>query len=243
MVMEADKALRGIIRGLPEGDPQHEFLLLHSRAIEARALLACLDFDEFPTTEAEVQAELARQADQYLKFGLNKHPKVEMTGGEFKDSLIVLAKPLPEKFAGRFGIPVAVLGQVPPKEVYEAAGVAYYLEGLDVGDWPDDPQGYTTPRGLYLVWMDTGVGNLDKKVEDVRANLPAYTRGATEADGSGLYVAHPRILEHHMIDLPGTSVGSGSAPDLSLFDGRPGLDHGWVGFADPRWGSALCGRD
>lgn len=241
-ISEAARALRGIIDPLPEGE-ERAFLTPKLLEIEARVQLSYLDFDKFPTTETEVAAELERQAQRYLERGLNKHPKIKLSKGKFKDSLVSLVRPQPESFAGRLLLPVAVLGQVPAKDVYEAAGVGYYLDGLDVQDWPDDPHSYTTPTVPYLTWMQDGAGNLNRKVEDVRAGLEADTRGATESDGSGLYVAHQRILTHHFIDFPGTSVGSAYAPDLDLFDDGPRVSGGWVGSARPRFGSALCGRD
>lgn len=244
--MQAERALRGIIGGLPEGDPQRAILLPHLHAIESQALLGSLDFEKFPKTEFEVREELARLADRYINFGLNKHPQIRMAGGVFKDSLVALARPQPENFGGRVDIPVAVLGQVPPSDVYRAAGADYYLEDLNVRDWPDDPLGYTTPQGLYLAWVDTGMGNLGTKVDDVRWDLKAGLRdlrGMSENDGGGLYVAHPRILEHHGIDFLGTSVESDFAPYLSLFHGWPEVHCDWTGGAYPKFGSALCGRN
>lgn len=240
--MEAEKALRGIIDGLPEGHPDIVFLSPYLREIETYAQLSYLDFERFPKTEAEVKEELARQADRYIEFGLHGHTEVKMEKGKFKDSLVALWRVQPERFAGRFDIPVAVLGQVPAKDVYEAEGVDYLLEGLDVRDWPDDPQEYKTPQGLYLAWMDTGVGKLNREVEDVRLSLERDARGATELDGSGLYVAHPIILEHHFIDLPGTFVGRNIVPSLGLFRDGPRVAYVWVAVG-PGFGAALCGRD
>ena len=242
MVMEAEKALRDIVGGLPKDHPDRGFVSEHLSGIEYRARLAYLDFDKFPTTEAEVKEELARQADKYLKLGLNRHPQIKMSRGKFKDSIVVLAGAQTENFKDRVDIPIAVLGQVPAKDVYEADGVKYWLDGLNVRDWPDDPFGFLTPRITYLSWMNDGAVNLKREVADVRANLETDLRGATESDGSGLYVAHPRILEHHFIDFPGTSGGSVRAPYLKLFDDGPRLSYGWVGDASPRFGSALCGR-
>lgn len=244
MVQEAEKSLRTIINQLPKGDRQRDFLLPHLREIEVHALLPYLDFDRFPKTEAEIKEELARQADRYIEFGLNKHPKIKLARAKFKDSLVAFAALRPEKFADGLSLPLAVLGQVPPKDVYTASGFDYFLNNSDVRDWPGDPYGYRTPQRLYLARMvDTGIGNLNKKVEAVRANLAADLRGATEADGSGFIVAHPRILEHHYSDLPGTRVGLDRAPCLALFSGGPEVDYLWVGGASPRFGSALCGRD
>lgn len=243
MAAEIEKAYRQALGSMSPDDRYYAFLSKQLRDLETQVQFDYLDFDKFPTTEAEVKAELARQADKYLNFGLNKHPEVKMGRGKFKDSLIALAKPLSENFAGRFDIPVAILGQVPARDVYVAAGVGYYLDGLDVRDWSDDPQGWRTPSLLYLTWMQDGVWNLNKTVQDVRASLEADMRGATVSDGSGLYVAHPRILEHHFIDLPGTSVGRGHAPCLGLFYGRPRVHYDWVGPAGPEFGSALCGRN
>lgn len=167
-----------------------------------------------------------------------------MGKGKFKDALVGLGGPQPEHFALRFfDIPTAVLGYIPPKDIYNAAGVDYFLEGLDVGDWKKDPKGYKTPSGIYFTWMQDGARNLNRRVEDVRRTLEVVARGATEFDGTGLYVAHPRILEHHFIDFPGTGVERDDAPYLDLLDGRPRLHCRWVDLVSPKFGSALCGRN
>lgn len=247
MAVDIERLYREGLVGIKPEAKHYDFLTRQLRELQAEVMLDFLDFDKYPKTETEVKDELARQADRYIKLSLNRHPKIKMARGKFKDSLIALARPQPENFGGKVDIPSAILGQVPPKDVYEAAGMDYNLDRLNVRDWPDDPRGYTTPQGLYLTWMDTGVFNLDKKVEDVRAILKVEMhdlRGAAEADGSGLYFAHPRILEHHFVDLPGTSVGLDRAPYLDLFGGRPRVHYfHWVGNAPPRWGSALCGRE
>jgi len=243
MATDMERHYREVLARMELGDKHFDLLDRQYRELRAALQLDCLDFDRFPKTETKVKEELARQADRYIEFGLNGHRQINMEQGKFKDSLIALACFQLENFAGRFDIPVAVLGQVPAKDIYKAAGVDYQLGDLDVRDWPDDPQGYVTPQRFYLSWMDTGVFNLDRKVEDVRTNLAPDMRGAQESDGSGLYVAHPRILEHHYVDFPGTSVGSGRAPYLHLFIGRPEVGYDWVDCAYPEFGSALCGRD
>ncbi len=97
-------------------------------------------------------------------------------------------------------------------------------------------------KALHLVWTDVGMRSIGRKVEDVRTDLKVDTlaRGVNESDGSGIYVAHPRILEHYFIDFPGTSFERGYAPCLNLFEGRAKVDCNWVGSADPQFGSALC---
>ncbi len=243
MAASIERMYRETLSGISPKDPHYEFLVRHFGELEQEIQFDYLDFDKFPTSEAEVKSELARQADKYIKFGLNKHPEIRMTRGKFKDSLVALARPQPENFTGRFTLPIAALGQVPAKDVYEAAGVKYWLAGLNVQDWPEDPKGYITPHSFYLAWMDDGAKNLKRKVEDIRLNLRVDARGSTESDGSGFYVAHPRILEHHSIDLPGTVVERDGAPYLHLFGGRRELSHDWIDDAHPRFGSALSGRD
>lgn len=247
MAAEIESHYADVLVGMKPGDRHFEFLVEKYRELKAETLIDYLDFDKFPKTERQVRSEIARQAENYIKVGLNEHPLVNLSKSKFKDSLIKLAEPQPKNSEGRFNIPAAVLGQVPPRDVYAAVGAGYHIDGLDLYDWPDDPQGYSTPQRLYLSWTDSGVANLYRSVDEVRASLRAdakgTARGATDADGGGLYSAHLRILEHHWPDFPGTSVERGSAPDLRLFGGRPGVSGGWVGSADPRWGSALCGRD
>lgn len=237
------EVLREELPNFEEGNRLRTILEPVLSELEVETQLARLDFEAFPKTEAQVKAELKRQADKYIDFGLHRHPARKMAKGKFKDTVVALGDSQPERFAKRFDIPTAVLGYISPKDIYNAAGVDYFLEGLDVGDWKEDPKGYTTPSDFYLTWMHDGARNLKRKVEDVRRTLEVVARGATELDGTGIYVAHPRILEHHYIDFPGTSVGRDDAPSLHLFLGRPELHCSWVDGAPPGFGSALCGRN
>ncbi len=133
-----------------KGHPDRAFLLPYLREIEARAILSYLDFEKFPKTEAEVAEEVARQADRYIEFGLNEHPKVRMAKGKFKDSLDGFAHQQPEHFDGRFDIPVVVLGGVPAGDIFKAAGANYFLKGLDVKNWSEDPNGCKSPKRYIL---------------------------------------------------------------------------------------------
>ncbi|OGD97280.1 hypothetical protein A3E71_04450 [Candidatus Curtissbacteria bacterium RIFCSPHIGHO2_12_FULL_42_33] len=171
MATDMERHYREVLARMKPGDKHFDLLDRQYRELRAALQLDCLDFDRFPKTETKVKEELARQADRYIEFGLNGHRQINMEQGKFKDSLIALACFQLENFAGRFDIPVAVLGQVPAKDIYKAAGVDYQLGDLDVRDWPDDPQGHKTPQRLYLVWMNTGVDSLGRKVEAVRLSL------------------------------------------------------------------------
>lgn len=195
-----------------------------------------------PLTLEALHAEMERQAQRYLELEFHKHKKVRLSAGKFRDAVMSLDVQRPERFVGRFDIPTVAFGQIPAKDQCERAGINYYLQGLVVSDWQDDPGGWRTPNKIYMNWMDDGGENLKMAVSTVRANLAKDARGATEYDGIGLYVAQPEILKDHCIDLPGTSVGSYDAPGLKLLGGRSRLFYYRVGNGDGRFGSALCGR-
>ncbi len=148
----------------------------------------------------------------------------------------------PVAYKNRFDIPLLVERRIPVARQCELAGVTYFLGGLNVRDWSEDPQGYKTPEKPYVTWVQDGSANLDRSVENVRSRFVEDERGGTEFDGIALYIAHPEILENHYTDLPGTSVGPGGTPWVGLWDGEPKLDYDWVGAAAPGFGSVSCGR-
>ncbi len=242
------RVLREEIPQLPANDPYRGILEPVLHELELQTQLSYLEFDAFPKTEDELKAEGERQVNRYFELGLHKHPNIRKhtefgSKGKFKDSLLRLVRLQPEQFARRFDIPVIPLGRiVPVKDLCNAAGVDYLLDGLEVKDWSDHPKGYQTPDLPYFTWMQDGAKNLDRKVEVVRKTFEVDERGATDFDGVPLHIFHPRIIEHHFMDHPGTSVGADSAPFLNLWYGQPRLYFNWVGNADPEWGSASCGR-
>jgi hypothetical protein len=173
----------------------------------------------------------------------HKHSTLRVSAGRLKDMIMDLVNPQPESFKGRFDMPVIVFGQIPAEDQAKLAGVKYYLKGLNVRDWEEDPRGYRTPKGAYMTWMHDGRKNLLRSVEIVRSTLDTDERGATIYDGIGLYIARPNILTDHYVVLPGTSVGSDRAADLGLRDVGPRLGVGFTGNAAPGFGSASCGRN
>ena len=198
--------------------------------------------DPGPKLEIPLEAEMERQAVMYLEREFHKHKKIQMPKGKFKDSIMGLVVPQPEEFRGKLNSPVAVFGQIPAEDQCRLAGIDYFLKGLNVRDWPDDPQNYQTPNSLYLAWTDEGARFMNRKVEDVRKKLAPDERGGTEFDGIALYIAKPQILKTRFLDLPGTAVGPGFAACLGRWDGRPWLNDYFVDRAAPVFSSLVCGR-
>lgn len=192
--------------------------------------------------EISLEAEIERQAKIYLELEFHKHKNIRISKGEFKDLVMGLITPQSEGFRGRLNTPVVVFGQIPAQDQCKLAGIDYFLDGLNVRDWPDDPQQYRTPKTAYIMWADEGARFMNRKVQDVRQELAVDERGGTEFDGIALYVAKPKVLQTRFLDLPGTAVGSGSAAPLILWADRPRLNDRFVGLADPRFGSVVCGR-
>ena len=182
------------------------------------------------TPENTLRDELGRQADIYYEgFRINR------------DAIMRLLVARPSYLASYIDRPVVTLGtSVVLKEQADFAGIKTYY---------DFSRGYDTAGGItfgepHLIWMDDGSNNLGKSVEWVRSHLPRNARPATQYDGVAFGIVNPDfrdVLRDHAIDLPGTSFESDYAPFLSGWLGRPGLNHSFVGGADPRYGSALSG--
>ena len=90
---------------------------------------------EFPSNEIasrqaealrmnEIKAEVEKQVLRYQEFGFPK--KLKMTNEKFKDQIMGLVAPQPEKYRGRFDIPVIVLGsKIWARQQYESIGFNY----------------------------------------------------------------------------------------------------------------------
>ena len=190
-------------------------------------------------SDIDLAAESLEQGQIYVSLGF--HTELGLTEEEYLESLPKFEEQ-PENFRGRFNIPVIVETRISPQRQAELAKLNYYIGGLSVTDWDKDPEKYKTPDKPYATWMQDGKQNLNKSVENVRKAFARDERGATIYDGTALFIARPEILKDHYIDLPGTQVGSGSAPCLDLWHGGPMVSDYFVGRAGPRFGSASCGR-
>lgn len=183
--------------------------------------------------------EWRKQVNKYVKLGF--HKELNLSKEEYRDSLPKFTS-RPEAYKGRFDIPVLVETRITVKRQAELASLSYYLDGLRVRDWEDDPEGYRTPETPYTTWMQDGRNYLKWAVKDFRRNLAEDERGATEFDGVALFIKDPKVLQHHSIDLPGTSVGFAYAADLSWWNGGPELSAHLVDDAYLDFGSASCGK-
>lgn len=188
--------------------------------------------------------ELERIATTYQEMEFHKHSMLQVSKGTLKDMIMDLSAPQPERFKGRFDIPVVTFGQIPAADQASLAGINYHLKGYNACDWEEDPREYRTPKRVHMAWMQDGWENLNKSVETVRSTFALDERGGTEYNGIGLYVARPNILKDHRVDLPGTSVGPSRAAYLELKDGKPRLLCYYFALdGHPMFGSATCGRN
>lgn len=193
-----------------------------------------------PSAELDLDAKWSRQTQRFLELGF--HNELKLSKREYLDSLPKF-RTQPEQFLGRFDIPVIVETRIPVKRQCELVGIKYFLDGLEVVDWADDPKGYRTSDKPYVAWLQDGEKNLNKAVQAVRKKLVEDERGGTEFDGVALYTAHPQVLEHHFLDLPGTMAGSFSTPFLHLWHSLPRLSCSCPDQALPLFGSVTCGRE
>ena len=189
--------------------------------------------------EISLEEERERQIKGFIKLGF--HAKLGKTEEEYAMRFPAFT-PQPESFKGRLNTPVLVETEISPKDQSELAGIRYFLDRLNKIDWNTNLKDYTTPDAPYAAWLDDGRSHINKKVRDVRNNLKGDEIGGTEFDGIGLYISNPKVLEHHFLDLPGTSVESGRAADLYLGADGPRLYYDFVGGANPRFGSVVRGR-
>lgn len=216
---------------------------MHEAANELRAF-AAKHGDPPKKQESELRfADLEQQATRYFERDFHKHLKISK--GILKDRIMRLNTLQPEAFRGRFDILVVKFGDIPIAKQCELAGIPPWYDVSRAIDWPSDPKGYVTPKTLHVAWMQDGTNRPAISVKDVRTQLAPDERGATQWDGVAYCITCPDInavLNHHYIDLPGTSVASGSAPGLRLWGGQPGLGGGSVEPAGPDWRAASCGR-
>lgn len=200
------------------------------------------------TPELKFRDEWLRQAQKYIKLGF--HKELGLSEQEYLDSLPKFG-PQPENFKGRFDIPIMVETRISVKRQCELAGIEYCLDVVDVGwpsafpygDWPNDSKGYKTPNVPYITWMQDGASNLGESVDIVREKLAKDERGATIFGGIAFYLAQPKVLEHHFMDLPGTEVVPYRNPCLDSWDGQPRLGWHRIDRFSPDDGSASCGRN
>lgn len=189
--------------------------------------------------EISLEEERERQIKGFI--GLGFHTKLGKTEEEYAMRFPRFTSQ-PESFRGRMDTPVLVETEISPKDQCGLAGIPYFLDGLSKTDWNQSLKDYTIPEAPYAAWLDDGRNHINKKVKDVRSNLKSDEIGGTELDGIDLYISNRKILEHHFLDLPGTSVESVSAAYLRLWDDEPGLYCRFVGSAGPGFGSVVRGR-
>lgn len=208
-----------------------------SVAVEMQAAAAPETVKIYP--EISLEEEWNRQAQNLARF-FAKELKFETSEGYI--ATLPKFEPQPKKWEGRLDTPVLIETRISPKRQCELVGIQYVSDDLEKTDWNEILKNYTTPKVPYTSWLEDGRNNLKKKPENVRKNLGADEFGGTELEGIALYISNPKILEHHFLDLPGTSVGSFDASSLILWDGQPRLFYVWVGFAGPRFGSVVRGK-
>jgi len=185
------------------------------------------EFGQGKEVLATLSSDLERQADIYKDLGVTK------------DDIMKLLTPRPEGLPEEFR-PVVRLGtSVDLKRQADLAGIQTYYD-LSLGY---DTAGGITFSAPHLIWMQDGSKYLGKSVAWVRSHLERNERPATQYDGIALGIVSPdfrKLLRHHAIDLPGTSVGPTDAAYLHDWKEGPGLGHCIVVRADPHYGSATC---
>jgi len=170
---------------------------------------------EFPLVKTEpstvehlridkIEAEVEKQVLRYQEFGFPK--KLKMTNEIFKDRIMKLVVPQPEKYRGKFDIPVIVLGsRIWARQQYKSIGFNYNVSLIAIEN--SDPKGYMTPRTPHLVWMQDGTA----KCGSDKISFKSFhndERGANVLDAVGLLMARPDLLKDHSVVLPGSTFGA-----------------------------------
>ncbi|MCR4312470.1 MAG: hypothetical protein NUV56_04260 [Candidatus Uhrbacteria bacterium] len=93
----------------------------------------------------------------------------------------------------------------------------------------------------YVAWIQL-TRYLNRKVEDVRLEIPSDEAGLMAAELQHLPGQFERHLRSYAVDGPGSRHGSGSAPCVGWFDGgRPNFDSCGVRDRNPGFGSGSRG--
>lgn len=190
--------------------------------------------------ELSLEQEWQRQAQRFIDLGF--HTELGFKTPEEYTATLPKFEAQPKEWKGRLDTPVIVETRVTPERQAKLAGLQYFLGGLNKADWNQKLKDYTSPEPPYAAWLDDGRNHMNKSVKEVRENLKADELAGTEFDGIALYVSNPKILEHHFMDLPGTSVGSGGAACLRLWSVEPKVYYYFVSHAGPVYGSVVRGR-
>jgi len=152
----------------------------------------------------KIEAEVEKQVLRYQEFGFPK--KLKMTNEIFKNRMMSLVALQPEKYRGRFDIPVIVLGsKIWAGQQYRSIGFNYNVASIAIEN--SDPKGYMTPRAPHLVWMQDGTAKCGSDKIGVKS-FHNDERGANVFDAVGLVVARPDLLKDHSVVLPGSTFGA-----------------------------------
>lgn len=192
--------------------------------------------------EISLQEERIRQIRICIGFGF--HTKLGITEEKYA-SRFPEFPPQPENYKEGLGItPVLVETGISPEDQCRLARIEYVSGGLNRTDWNRTLNNYETPKAPYAAWLEDGRNNLNRKPTDIRKDLETGKSegfGGTDIEGLALYMSNPKILDHHFLDLPGTTVESDYSASLFLWNGRPRLSCSFTDHADPRFGSVVRG--
>jgi hypothetical protein len=163
--------------------------------------------------------------------------------GMEKDQFLGYINPLRDKFeiGDIIVIPERIVSIPKQMSMVKLAGkTGYTYLNLDALRQAD---GVETPNVPYLIRdVENGAAMRNTSPDNCVKQFKKQGRfGLVTEEGIAIVTHKPETLNDHYIDLPGSRYGSGSVPNLWLFDGRPELSYLWAADAHSRWGSASCG--
>lgn len=199
---------------------------------------------KFTNTFADVHLAKARKVwNQLGKRVLGGTFKKYLNGTDNLEAIPTLPN-WPSVYLTDFDREVLVDGRVIDRigltEACRLAGLAY-VRGDDALV-PYEPACAET--GVRWMRAQSGRKNRNRKVVDCRETFEKYEVGMAADEGLFTYVDDARVIDGHVMDLPG-SVPRGNREDvayLGVIGGKPKLSWYWEGNSDPKYGSATRGK-
>jgi len=194
-------------------------------------------------TPESLEVEFQRIAAKMIQFKF--HEELGMTPEEYIASLPHFEMPSKE-VVEQFDTPVIVDSRISPRRQAELLGIQYDLNDEDLQDYETGDKAIVADKIPYTVWMNDGSGQINTSIlsmrytvipmnkeavrlgklewfqkyrEENKLKKAVPMRAANIFDGLGLYIAHPEVLDHHMVDLSGTLIkNQEGAPTIKLHE-------------------------
>lgn len=184
--------------------------------------------------------DLTQQIEQLIAQG--NHTACGMSAETYR-SLWPTTVVQPPEYAGRLDLPLLVdLAIKPDRLLALNRNIEEYVKVSSCTDLVAAPRHENgTVLTRYVAWIQTDRW-LNRKVADVRGEMPADEVGLVTAEGLHLPGQYEAILRKQAVDIPGSRCDEAGAPYVRWFDFERPLVHAiHVDSADPSYGSGSRG--